>query len=153
MVSCPHLTQEWPGLRRVARATVAPCWNAGEGRRVEEHLSAHGEEWKAIDTLEDYLRAMQNVFAADRARGKRAVLQYVFSGRVSGACYAVVDDGVLQAAVGTHSSPTATVEVDFDLWMQVLSYKIDGLMAYQEGRFRVLGDVEALMESDTWFVR
>ena len=107
----------------------------------------------AIDTLEDYLRAMRTVFAPDRARGKRAVLQYNFSGRVTESCYAVMEDGALQVAAGTHPAPTATVDVDFDLWMQVLAYKIDGLIAYQEGRFRVQGDVDTLMESDTWFIR
>ncbi|HEV8191866.1 MAG TPA: hypothetical protein VGP82_10335 [Ktedonobacterales bacterium] len=107
----------------------------------------------AIGTLEDYLRSMRAAFVPERARDKRAVLQYIFSGRVSGACYAVIEDGVLQLAEGTHPSPTATVEADFDLWLQVLAYHIDGLMAYQEGRYRAIGDIETLMDSDTWFVR
>ena len=106
-----------------------------------------------IETLDDYLRSMRTAFVPERARGKHATLQYVFSGRVAGACYAVVDDGTLQLAEGMHPAPTATVEADFDLWLQVLAYHIDGLMAYQEGRYRVLGDIETLMESDTWFAR
>jgi len=111
------------------------------------------EECMAIATLEDYLRAMQSVFVPERARCKRAVLQYVFSGSISGACYAVIEDGALQVAEGTHPSPTATVETDFALWLEVVDYRIDGLMAYQEGRFHVIGDIETLMEADTWFVR
>jgi putative sterol carrier protein len=115
--------------------------------------SARGEGWMAIGTLEDYLRSMQATFVPERTRGKRAILQYNFSGRVSGACYAVIEGGALQVAEGTHPVPTATVEADFDLWLQILAYHIDGLMAYQEGRYRVLGDIETLMESDTWFAR
>jgi len=107
----------------------------------------------AIGTLEDYLRSMRATFVPERAHGKRAVLQYVFSGRVSGACYAVIEDGALQVAEGAHPAPTATVKADFDLWLEVLAYRVDGLMAYQEGRYHVLGDVETLMESDTWFAR
>lgn len=107
----------------------------------------------AIETVEDYLRSMRAAFVPERARGKRAVLQYHFTGRVVGACYAVIDDGTLQTHEGTHPAPTATVEADFDLWLRILAYNVDGLMAYQEGRYRVLGDIETLMESDTWFAR
>jgi putative sterol carrier protein len=116
-------------------------------------LGSDAEGRMAIATLEDYQRAMQAAFVPERARGKRAILQYVFSGSVSGACYAVVEDGTLQVAGGTHPSPTATVETDFDLWLEVVAYHIDGLMAYQEGRFRVIGNIETLMEADTWFAR
>jgi hypothetical protein len=106
-----------------------------------------------IATIDDYMRMARRSFLPERARGRRAVLQYHFSGRVADSCYAQIEDGVLFVAQGTHPSPTTTVRVDFDLWLRILSYEVDGLMAYQAGEYQVEGDLETLMESDTWFGR
>jgi putative sterol carrier protein len=106
-----------------------------------------------IATIDDYMRATRQSFLPERARGRRATLQYHFSGRVADSCYAQIDDGVLLVARGTHPAPTATVRADFDLWIRILSYEVDGLMAFQAGAYQVEGDLETLMESDTWFRR
>ena len=106
-----------------------------------------------VITIDDYLLSMQTTFVPERARGRYAVLQYVFTGSQCGTCHAVVDDGTLAVARGTHPAPTATMYCDFDLFLRLLGYEEDALLAYQAGKFRVEGDVETLMESDTWFVR
>ena len=106
-----------------------------------------------IATIDDYMRLARQSFLSERARGRRAVLQYHFSGSVADSCYARIEDGVLLVAQGTHPTPTATVRVDFDLWLRILSYEVDGLMAYQAGEYQVEGDLETLMESDIWFGR
>ena len=104
-------------------------------------------------TIDDYLHSMQVTFSPERAHGKHAVLQYVFTGSQSGACHAVVDDSILTVARGEHPAPSVVVTVDFDLWMRILAYQEDGWLAYLAGKFNVTGDLELLMESDTWFVR
>lgn len=102
-------------------------------------------------TIEEYLSLMKRSFLPDRTSDKHAVFQYVFSGRCAGICHAIVDRGKLRTGAGPHPAPTATVCVDFDLWMRILSYETDGLLAYQNGEYSVTGDVETLMEGDTWF--
>ena len=106
-----------------------------------------------IDTIDAYLDLLRMTFSAERAGGRSIVVQMRFTGRIEGACYFVVNDGGLIVAQGVHPSPTATVDTDFDLWMRVASYREDALLAYQAGKFAVTGDVEALLESDAWFVR
>jgi putative sterol carrier protein len=106
-----------------------------------------------ITTIDEYMDAMRQAFVPAKAHRARAVLQYRFTGRESGACYAVVEDGTIAVARGTHPAPTATVTVNFDLWLRILAYEIDGLLAFQEGRFAVTGDIATLMISDTWFKR
>ena len=105
----------------------------------------------AAMTIEEYLRLMEQSFISERTRDKRVVFQYVFSGSNIGVCHAVIDRGTLCTGMGPHPVPTATVCVDFDLWMRILAYQLDGLLAYQDGLYSVAGDVEALMEGDTWF--
>jgi putative sterol carrier protein len=106
-----------------------------------------------IETIDDYMRLARQRFLPEHARGRSAVLQYHFSGRVADSCYAQIEGGALLVAQGTHPHPTATVWVDFDLWLRILSYEVDGLMAFQAGEYQVQGDLETLMESDTWFHR
>jgi putative sterol carrier protein len=106
-----------------------------------------------IATIEDYMRVMRQTFLSERARGHSAVLQYHFTGRVTGSCYAEINDGALLVAQGTHPRPSAAVQVDFDLWLCILNYEVDGLLAFQAGQYQAEGYLEALMESDTWFHR
>ena len=107
----------------------------------------------AITTIDEYLAAMQVAFAPEKTRGAHAALQYHFTGSQSGACYAVIEDGTLRVARGTHPAPNATVTVDFDLWLRILAYEVDGLLAFQDGLYTAEGDMETLMISDTWFRR
>jgi len=104
-------------------------------------------------STDDYLRAMEQTFAPEEARGARAILQYRFTGREPGECYAIVEDGTLRVARGSHPTPTVTVTSDFDLWMRITTHEVDGLMAFQDGLYAVTGDGETLMISDTWFRR
>ena len=106
-----------------------------------------------IATLDDYMSLARKSFLPERTHGRNVTLQYHFGGRVTDSCYVQVQDGALVVAPGTHPHPTATVRVDFDLWLRILSYQVDGLMAYQAGEYQVEGDLETLMESDTWFGR
>lgn len=106
-----------------------------------------------IETIQQYMDAMRATFAPERARGHSVVIQYEFTGRQSGICHAVIADGTLTVAEGAHPEPTAVVMVDFDLWLAILAYQVDGLLAYQEGRYTARGDFETLMDSNVWFVR
>jgi hypothetical protein len=104
-------------------------------------------------TIEQYLNTMQASFSPELTRGKHAILQYHFVGSQAGSCYAIVEDGTLFVRMGVHPAPTSTVTTDFDLWMRVMSYQEDPLLAYQDGRYSVTGDIEMLLESDAWFPR
>lgn len=104
-------------------------------------------------TIELYLNSMRVAFAPERTRGKHAIFQYVFTGSQTGSCYAIVENGTLNVGTGSHPAPTITVTTDFDLWMRIMTYQEDPLLAYQDARYTVAGDVETLLESDSWFPR
>lgn len=106
-----------------------------------------------MPTIESYLRAMERTFVSQRAQGKRAILQYSFTGSQQGVCHAVIDNGSLCVGMGPHAAPTASVTCDFDLWMRIMAYEVDGLLAFQDHLFAVDGDIEVLLESDSWFAR
>ncbi|HUY79671.1 MAG TPA: SCP2 sterol-binding domain-containing protein [Ktedonobacterales bacterium] len=105
----------------------------------------------ASANIDQFLAELERSFAPERARGTRAILQYHFTGDVTGACYAVIDDGVLHAAPGEHTAPGATIQTDFALWQRILAHEVDRLMVYQEGQYTIQGDVELALDSDAWF--
>lgn len=104
-------------------------------------------------TIEQYMNNMQASFAPERTRGKHVILQYIFTGSQTGSCYAIVDDGTLHVESGEHPTPNTTVATDFDLWMHIMLYQEDPLLAYQAGHYTVTGDIEMLLEADAWFPR
>lgn len=104
-------------------------------------------------TIEQYLNNMRTSFAPERARGKHAIIQYIFTGSQIGSCYAIIEDGTLHVGTGAHPAPSTTVTTDFDLWTRIMLYEVDPLLAYQDGRYTVAGDIEMLLESDSWFPR
>ncbi|HZC04792.1 MAG TPA: hypothetical protein VE338_04055 [Ktedonobacterales bacterium] len=106
-----------------------------------------------IHDLQGYMDALCASFDAGRSGGRDVTLQYVFSGSVTGACYAAIADENIRVSEGTCPAPTATVFTDFDLWLRIIAYHLDPLMAYQDGLYRVEGDIEALIESDALFRR
>jgi hypothetical protein len=110
-------------------------------------------EAMSLHTLDDYMAAMRETFSPERATGRSAVLQYEFTGRVTGVCHAAIGDGVLTVAAGPHPTPSVVVRCDFDLWLAILAYKEDGLLLYEESRYAADGDLELLIDSNAWFVR
>ena len=106
-----------------------------------------------ITTIDGYMQAMRASFAPEKAADAHAVLQYQFTGSQNGVCHAVIADGPISVAVGRHSAPTATVTADFDLWMRILAYELDAVLALEGGLYEVEGDLETLMASDLWFQR
>jgi putative sterol carrier protein len=106
-----------------------------------------------IETIQHYMHAMGASFSPARASGQSVVLQYEFTGRQCGICHAVISDGTITVAKGPHPTPSAAVTVDFDLWLAILAYQTDGLIAFQEGRYDVRGDPMTLLDSNAWFER
>ena len=107
----------------------------------------------AITTIDELLASMQSSFVPERAQGHTATIQYRFSGRETGSCYAIVEGGTLRTAHGEHATPDVTVTSDFDLWLRILAYEEDALMAWQAGKYTITGSMETLMDSDLWFTR
>lgn len=103
--------------------------------------------------IDRYMQAMRTSFCRECAQGKHAVIQYEFSGRACGSCHAIIADGTIVVADGTHAHPSAVVRADFDLWMRVLRYEIEPLLALEDGLYAASGDLDILIESDTWFRR
>jgi len=97
-------------------------------------------------TLEDFMMIFTYGLNAKAAGGKKAFVQFNFSGPVKDACYFVVADGRVQPVAGTHPNPDLTIETPFDLWMDIVTRKADGAQMLMENKYKVRGDLALMLQ-------
>jgi multimeric flavodoxin WrbA/putative sterol carrier protein len=96
------------------------------------------------DSIENYMSLMQVGFNPRAGADIEAVLQFSFYGEVEGSCYFTIDNGTIEASLGTADKPHLTVEAPFELWMDIVTGKADGAQMFMEGKYQAEGDI-ALM--------
>ena len=96
------------------------------------------------DTLEDFLLLFPLGLNAKAVDGMKVIIQFMFSGEVRGSCYFIVEKGQVSAQSGTPEVSNLTIETPFELWMDVMTGKVDGQRMLMEQKYRVFGDL-ALM--------
>jgi len=96
------------------------------------------------DSVDSFLGLLAYGFKAKAAEDVSATIQYKFSEEVEGVCYVSVQDGVLDTGIGGLDEPDVTIEVPFEVWMDVLEgkSKVEELVA--DGRVRIEGDWSVL---------
>jgi len=99
----------------------------------------------------DSLEAFQCVFPLGidtRAAGDRTVvMQFHFSGpgALAGSCSFTVHAGGVTAAPGTAQHPDLVVRTPFEVWMDIMTGKVDGGQMFMEQRYTVEGDLGLML--------
>ena len=96
------------------------------------------------DSIETYMAIMRFGFNSQAAAGTNAVLQFKFSGEVEGSCYFTIDKGTIAATLGTVDKPDLTVEAPFEVWMDIVARKADGMQMFMEGKYQAEGDISLM---------
>jgi putative sterol carrier protein len=97
-------------------------------------------------TVKETFEAMKGRFRPERAQGLKAVIQYDITG--SGGCTYHVDIADGQCAVregGAVASPTLTLTMAAQDWLDMLSGKLNGQVAFMSGKLKHKGDMSLLM--------
>ena len=77
-----------------------------------------------------------------RAAGDRTIsLQFCFTGQVTDTCYFKIGMGRIEACQGVMIDPDLTIETPFDLWMDIMTRRVDGQQMFMEQRYTVAGDI------------
>ncbi len=103
------------------------------------------------DSLETFMFIMPMGFNPSAAGDLQAVLQFHFSGSVTGSCYFEIRQGGLKALPGRAAKADLTIESPFDVWMDIVTRKSDGQMAFMERKFSVTGDFSLLLKMNQIF--
>ncbi len=98
------------------------------------------------ENLEELVVLMPMGFKSEAAGDMDAVIQYDFSGPVQGSCHFNICDGQMSGALGKADNPALSIASDFDLWLDVMSGKVDGQEAFMQGKAKASGDLALLLK-------
>jgi hypothetical protein len=97
------------------------------------------------DSIHTYMMLMKLGFDPQAAGDKTAKMQFDFTGEVEGSCYFIIDKGTIVATSGTIENPDLLIKSPFNVWMDIVTRKADGMQMFIEGKYQAVGDI-SLME-------
>lgn len=92
-------------------------------------------------TVKSVFDRITEAFQADKAVGVDVVFQYRISGPGGGDWHVTVKDGVCEAGQGVHPSPTTTIIMSDDDFLNLMQRKLNAMQAYTTGRLKIQGDL------------
>ena len=104
------------------------------------------------DSVKESFDAMSGNFNSEKAAGLKAVYQWDITGDGGGKWNADINDGSITVSEGEHASPSITITVAAQDWLDILNGKLDGQMAFMSGKLKVKGDMSLAMKLKTLFL-
>jgi len=93
------------------------------------------------DSLKTLMTILQIGFNPRQSAGRKAILQFNFTGEVTGSCYFKVSDGKIEAFEGQAGKPDLKVDAAFEVWADIIAGKLEGSQAFFDGKYQVEGDI------------
>jgi multimeric flavodoxin WrbA/putative sterol carrier protein len=103
------------------------------------------------DSIETFITIMRMAFNPEAATDIRMILQFSFSGEVEGSCYFTVAEGSCEANLGIVEKPDLAIAASFEVWMDIMTGKVDSQQMFVEQKCRAEGDMSLLMRMNQVF--
>ena len=97
--------------------------------------------------------AMPSQLNADAAKGMSTVIQFKLSGDGGGDTYVAIADGAATVTAGVHEKPNMTMSMAASDYVDMISGKLNGQMAFMSGKLKIAGDMGLAMKMQTLFKR
>src|SRR5919106_2832368 len=101
--------------------------------------------------VKDVFDQMPSRFRADKAAGTNAVVQYDITGDGGGTWHAVIKDGPCTVKQGAGTSPSLTLTMTAQDWLDMVSGKQSGQMLFMTGKLKLKGDMGLAMKLGSLF--
>jgi len=135
--------------------TMAPVVNIFWQTCIDEGVSPKEFERKEMvprpDSIETFVALMGLAFNREKTGDVEVKIQFLFSGEVEGSCYLSINNGNLEADLGTADNPDLTIDTPFEVWMDITTKKSDGQQLFMEQKYKVSGDMSVLMRFGDFF--
>ncbi len=102
-------------------------------------------------TVQDIFREMPNRFNKDAAKGLDAVIQFKLTGDGGGEYHTIIKDGACEVKEGVHPSPKMTMTIAAKDYIDLTTGKLNGQMAFMQGKLKIAGDMGLAMKMQTLF--
>jgi putative sterol carrier protein len=104
-----------------------------------------------MPTVKELFDDMPSKFNSDAAQGLTAVYQFDITGDGGGKWYAAVESGTLSVVEGEHESPSLTITMGAQDYIDMGTGKLNGQMAFMTGKLKVKGDLSLAMKMKSIF--
>jgi putative sterol carrier protein len=105
------------------------------------------------DDVKGIFSAMPSQFNADAAKGMNSVIQFNLTGDGGGQYHVAIKDGACTVGEGAHASPNMTMTMAAQDYVDMISGKLNGQMAFMSGKLKIAGDMSLAMKMQTLFKR
>jgi putative sterol carrier protein len=102
-------------------------------------------------TVKETFDAMPSRFRPERAPGLKAVIQYEITGPGGGTCHVDIADGRCTLHDGASTAANLTLTMGSQDWLDMLSGKLNGQVAFMSGKLKHKGDMSLLMRLPSLF--
>jgi multimeric flavodoxin WrbA len=98
------------------------------------------------ESLGDFMALFPYGLNSKAAGDRKVILQFKFSGQVEDSCYFLIETGNINGERGVSENPDLTIESPFDVWMDIITHKVDGQQMFMEQKYKVNGDLSLMIE-------
>jgi putative sterol carrier protein len=116
-----------------------------------EIVITRSEELSIMTTLMEAMQGMMTRFNPAKAKGVNAVIQLIATGEGGGQFYTTVAEGKANLSEGVAPSPTVTINVAAEDWVDIVGGKLDPTRAFMAGKLRITGDLGLMMRFQSMF--
>ena len=104
-------------------------------------------------TPKDIFAEMPNQLDANAAKGMNSTIQFNLSGDNGGQWYVTIEDGKAEVHEGTAPSANMTLSMTAQDYVDMITGKLNGQMAFMSGKLKIAGDMGLAMKMQTLFKR
>lgn len=97
-------------------------------------------------TVAELFEKMPGQFDAEKAGDMNAVILFDLSGAEGGQWTVTIADGACAIVTGAADSPKATVRMDAGDYNDMITGKLNPMMAFMSGKVKVEGDLNTVMK-------
>lgn len=105
------------------------------------------------EQVKQIFEAMPQNLNADAAKGMNAVIQFNLTGDGGGNYYVTIKDGACTVSEGSAPSPNMTMTMAAQDYVDMISGKLNGQMAFMSGKLKIAGDMGLAMKMQSLFKR
>lgn len=102
-------------------------------------------------TIQQMMEHMPESFIPERAAGMNAIIQCRFTGAESGDWIIAIRDANCTVEPGTAPKPQLTLTMDSKDYKDLALGKLNGMMAYMQGKIKMSGDISLAMKFTNLF--
>lgn len=99
-----------------------------------------------MPSVKETFEQMSSRFRADKAAGLNATIQYDITGDQGGTWHAVIKDGTCTVNSGAAGNPNLTLTMAAEHWLDMVTGKLSGQMAFMSGKLKLKGDMGLAMK-------